>query len=129
MKHDDAMRLVKTLLDNEGAEWTEENGWLRFRTQHGAALWETVCRVCEGGALFYGRFPFRAAEPDKARRACEELNRVLVRGALFLDEDGSIVYRCRAELDDVYGAEERIAAALRYGAQVVTHYWGRLSRL
>ncbi len=129
MKNDDAMRLIKTLLDNEGAEWTEENGWLRFRARHGAALWETACRACDGGALFYGRFPFRAAEPDKARRVCEEINRGLVRGALFLDEDGSPVYRCRAELDDVYGAEERIAAALRYSAQVVTHYWGRLSRL
>lgn len=123
------MRLVQTLLDNEGAEWTEANGWLRFRTRHGAALWETACRVCEGGALFYGRFPFRVYEPDKARRTCEEINRRLVRGALFLDEAGSPVYRCRAELDDVYGAEERIAAALRYGAQVVTRYWGRLSRL
>ena len=30
-------------------------------------------------------------------------------------------------MDDVYGAEDRIAAALRYSAQVITHFWGRLA--
>ncbi len=121
------MRLLRALLDDEGAEWTEENGFLRFRSQHDGMLWETACRACSGAILFYGRFPFRTAEPDRARRICEELNRRLVRGALYLAEDGAPVYRCRAELDDVYGAEERIAAALRYGAQVMAHAWGRLS--
>ncbi len=129
MKEDDALRIIKALLESENAEWTEESGWLRFRTRHGAALWEIACRVCEGGALFYGRFPFRAADRDRARRSCEEINRALVRGAVFLSEDGSPVYRCRAELDDVYGARERLTAALRYSAQVMTHYWGKLSRL
>ena len=129
MDENDAMRLLKSLLSGEGAGWTEEGGWLRFRTQHDAMLWETACRTGAGGMLFYGRFPFRVSDADKARRLCEELNRRLVRGALFLAEDGTPVYRCRAELDDVYGAEDRLAAALEYGAQVMTHYWGRLSAL
>ena len=77
----------------------------------------------------YGRFPFRCADADKARRVCDELNGTLVRGALFISADGSPVYRCTAELDDVYGAEERRTAALRYSAQVVTHFWGRLAGL
>ena len=127
MNENDAMRLLKALLEREGAEWTEERGFLRFRTQHDAMLWETACRAEEGGLLLYGRFPFRCADADRARRSCDEINRTLVRGALFLGEDGAPVYRCRAELDDVYGAEERITAALKYSAQVMAHFWGRLS--
>ena len=127
MEETDALRVLRALLEREGAEWREENGWLRFRSQHGAMLWETACRFVPGAMLIYGRFPFRCADADEARRFCEEMNRKLVRGALYLAEDGSPVYRCRAELDDVYGAEERIAAALRYSAQVMSHSWGRLS--
>ena len=127
MKENDAMQLLRALLDREGAEWTEENGFLRFRLQHGGMLWETACRACDGALLFYGRFPFRTTEPERARRVCEEFNRRLVRGALYLAEDGTPVYRCRAELDDVYGAEDRIAAALHYSAQVMAHVWSRLS--
>lgn len=127
MEENEAIHLLKALLDREGAEWAEESGFLRFRVQHDAAIWETACRACRGALLFYGRFPQRPAEPDRARRTCEEFNRKLVRGALYLAEDGTPVYRCRAELDDVYGAEDRIAAALRYSAQVMVHVWGRLS--
>lgn len=127
MNEEEAMRLLKSLLDGEGAEWTEEQGFLRFRLRRGAMLWETACRACGSTLLIYGRFPFRCADPDRARRVCGELNRRIIRGALYLDDDGSPVYRCGAELDDVYGASERLAAALRYSAQVVAHAWGRLS--
>ncbi len=127
MKEDEALRLLRALLENEGAQWQEESGFLRFRLQHGGMLWETACRACEGGLLFYGRFPFRCADAERARRVCEEINRTLLRGALYLTEEGTPVYRCRAELDDIYGAEDRITAALRYSAQVMAHFWGRLS--
>ena len=127
MNENDAIDLLCSLLDSEGVEWTKESGWIRFRLRHDAMLWETACRACGAAILIYGRFPFRVADADRAQRACGEINRSLVRGALYLAEDGSPVYRCRAELDDVYGAEERITAALRYSAQVITHFWGRLA--
>ena len=127
MNEAEAMRLFKAMLENEGAEWTEESGWLRFRSKHDGMLWETACRPTEGAMLLYGRFPFSPQDPAQAKRVCEEANRKLVRGALFLTEEGCPVYRCRAELDDVYGAEGRLEAALRYSAQVITHYWGRLA--
>lgn len=127
MKENDAINLLRSMLDNDGVEWTEESGWVRFRIRHDAMIWETACCACDSALLIYGRFPFRAAAPERARRICEEINRGLVRGALYLAEDGSPVYRCRAELDDVYGADERIAAALRYSAQVIVYSWGRLS--
>jgi hypothetical protein len=76
--------------------------------------------------LFYARFPF-APDPEAALRICGEVNSQLVRGALFLGAGDEVIYRCRAELDDVYGAEDRLEAALEYSAQVVTHYWGRLA--
>ena len=127
MREDEAMRLLRSMLEREGVRWVEERGFLRFRVTHGGMLWETACRAIEGALLFYSRFPFSGALPDKARRCCEEINRKLVRGALFLGEDSSPVYRCRAELDDVYGAEDRVAEALEYSAQVMARYWGLLA--
>ena len=127
MKENEARRLLLSLLDGEGVEWIEESGWIRFLTRHDAMLWETACRACDGALLIYGSFPFRASETDHARRTCEEINRSLVRGALYLAEDGMPVYRCRAELDDIYGAEDRIRTALHYSAQVITCFWARLA--
>ncbi|MBO4419359.1 MAG: hypothetical protein J5789_06015 [Oscillospiraceae bacterium] len=127
MKEEDALRVLKALLDREGAEWREECGWIRFRSKHSAALWEISCRSCGEEMLFYSRFPFRCGEVEEARRRCERLNRELVRGALFLTEEGTPIYRCEAELDDVYNAERRIASALRYSAQVIVYCWGRIS--
>ena len=127
MDETDALRVLRALLESEGAEWRGENGWLRFRSKHGAMEWETDCRECGGAMLLYGRFPFRCADAHEARRYCEEINRKLVRGALYLAEDGTPVYRCSAETDDVYTAEQRIAEALRYSAQVIAYCWGRLS--
>ena len=127
MDEDGVLRLLRAWLDGEGAGWTEENGWLRFRTEHGAARWETACRAQPDGLLLYSRWPFRPADAEKAGRLCGEINRALVRGAVFLAEDGHPVYRCRAELDDVYGAGDRLTAAIEYAAQVICAYWGRLS--
>ena len=127
MDDTEALRILRALLEREGAEWREENGWLRFRSKRGAMLWETDCRVTDGAMLIYGRFPFRCADPDEARMFCEEMNRRLLRGALYLREDGTPIYRCSAETDDVYGAEQRISGALRYSAQVIAYFWGRLS--
>jgi hypothetical protein len=129
MKEEDVMRLVKALLEREGASWTEEDGWLRFRLRHGAMLWETACRAVPDALLVYARYPFRPADAAKALRLCGEINSRLVRGAMFPAEDGGIVYRCRAELDDVFGAEERLSETLAYSAQVMAHFWGRLSGL
>ncbi len=121
------MRLLRSLLEMEGVEWAEEGGFLRFRGKRGGMLWEIACRALDGALLIYARFPFACREPDRARRRCEEINRRLVRGALFLGEDAAPVYRCRAELDDVFGGEDRIRAALKYSAQVMARYWGTLA--
>ena len=117
MRENEAIRLLEAVLTREGAEWREESGWVRFRLRHGAAVWETACRAQKDALLLYGRFPFRCGDPDRAGRLCAEINRQLVRGAVFLTEDGYPVYRCRAEMDDVYGAEERLTQALRCSGQ------------
>ena len=127
MKEDAVIRLLKSLLEGKGAGWSMEGGFLRFRASHGGMLWETACKAREGALLIYGRFPFACRDPEAARRLCEKANRQLVRGALFLGEDGAPIYRCRAELDDVFGAEDRVEKALEYSAQVMARYWGPLS--
>ena len=127
MDEKQALKLLKSLLERKGAAWIEEGGFLRFRARKGAMLWELACRAREGELLVYARFPFSCRRPAEARSLCERINRVLTRGALFLGEDAAPVYRCRAELDDVYGAEERVEKALAYSAQVMARYWGPLS--
>ena len=122
-----ALELLRSLLDRLGAEWVEEGGFLRFRVSRGGMLWEAACRVRDRAVLIYGRFPFVCRRPEEARSLCERANRQLSRGALFLGQDGAPVYRCRAELDDVYGAEDRIESALEYSAGVMALYWGPLS--
>ncbi len=129
MKEEETARLLKALLDSEGVEWSEEGGFIRFRLKRDGMLWEIACRGCGEAMVFYGRFPFRVPDTDRARRLCEKINRELLRGALFLAEDGCPVYRCTAELFDAYGAEDALISALRYSAQVTAHYWGRLSGL
>lgn len=127
MKEETALRLLEGVLEARGAEWIAEGGYLRFPVRHGGMVWETDCRPCENGMLIYARFPFRPEDRAAAERVCGEVNRGLVRGALFLTEEGELLYRCRAELDDVFGAEDRLEAALVYSARVVTRYWGRLA--
>ena len=123
------LRLLKSLLEAENTQWIEEGGWLRFRVKHDAMLWETACTPCTDGLLFFGRFPFRCRDVETAWRVCGEANRELTGGALFLTEDASPVYRCRALLDDIYYAQERIASALRSSAKVIAHCWSRFSRI
>jgi hypothetical protein len=60
MREDEALRLLRALLDGEGAEWVEEGGWIRFRMRREAMLWETAARPCADGLLYYGRFPSAA---------------------------------------------------------------------
>ncbi len=127
MKEKEALELLRSLLELEGAGWTEERGFLRFRSKRDGMLWETACRARDGALVFYSRFPFTCREPDRVLRLCGEINRQLIRGAVFPGEDGSPVYRCLAELDDVYGAEERIMEALRYSAGVMARWWGPLA--
>ena len=129
MNEEEITRMLRSLLEREGAAWTADGGDTRFRLRHDGMVWETLCRPRDGLLMVYGRFPFRCADVDRARRVCDEANATLVRGALYVLADGSPVYRCTAELDDVYGAEERLTAALQYSAQTVTHFWGRLSGL
>ena len=83
MRENEAIRLLEAVLTREGAEWREESGWVRFRLRHGAAVWETACRAQKDALLLYGRFPFRCGDPDRAGRLCAEINRQLVRGAVF----------------------------------------------
>ena len=127
MNEDVTLRLLRSLLDGCGAEWIEESGWIRFRSRREGMLWETDCCMRDGAVLVYGRFPFHCRDTNKALKICDEINRTLTRGALFLTEDGAPVYRCRAETDDVFGAQERLDAALHHSARVMAQYWGRLS--
>ena len=126
MEEQDVRRTLAALLSDSGVQWSEDAGYIRFRARRDGMVWETDCRPMDGQVLLYFRFPFQVKDLEKTRRVCNELNARLMRGALFVPEDGSPVYRCRAGMDDVFLASARLSKALEYGAAVIVRYWGEL---
>ncbi len=47
---------------------------------------------------------------------------------MFLPDDGRPVFRTRAELDDAYGARQRVKAAIEYNAAILIRFWNVMSR-
>lgn len=120
--------VLTALLEDSGAAWTAENGWIRFRMERDGCVWEMCCLPMDEQVVCYGRYPFRLENRAEGLRRCEEVNRQVVRGAMFLPDDGRPVFRTRAELDDAYGARRRLQAALEYNAAILSRFWGRMSR-
>lgn len=128
MPESQARAVLTALLDESGAAWTGELGWIRFRMERNGCLWEMNCLPMDGEVLCYGRYPFRIDDRTEGLRRCDEINRQAVRGAMFLPDDGRPVFRTRAELDDAFGARTRLSAAIEYNAAIISRFWGAMSR-
>ena len=128
MKEQEIRGVLTSLLSDSGADWKEENGYIRFRLERKGLLWETGCRCRDGEILIYGRYPFRTENTLPTLKELNRINSRLLRGSLFLDETGGCICRTRAEMDDFYMARERLIAALEYNAQVIAHFREPLSR-
>ena len=129
MREEDVRRVLLALLEEGGAAYVEENGYVRFRMERDGLLWETACRCTAGAVLIYGRCPFRVKNRDAALRECSDVNCRMTRGAAFLPEDGQIVFRTRADMSDIFDARERLDDALRYNAAALVRFWGRFQTL
>ncbi len=119
---------LTSLLDDSGAAWTTQMGWIRFRMERNGCLWEMCCLPMDGEVLCYGRYPFRLENRTEGLRRCDKVNRQATRGAMFLPDDGRPVFRTRAELDDAYGARKRLKAAIEYNAAILSRFWDVMSR-
>ena len=128
MREPQTRAVLTALLDDSGAAWTTQVGWICFRMERDGGIWEMRCLPMDEQVLCYGRYPFRIEDRGEGLRRCDEVNRQAVRGAMFLPDDGQPVFRTRAELDDAYGARKRLAAAIEYNAAIIARFWGLMSR-
>lgn len=118
-------RLLLALLEDSGVQWESSGEWVRFRFCEGSMVWELACRCVQDEALVYSRYPMRATDRAAALAACDAANSTLTRGAMFLSGDVP-TFRIRADLQDAYGARERLAQALEYSAAAMARYWGKM---
>lgn len=118
-------RLLLALLEDSGVQWESSGEWVRFRFCEDSMVWELACRCARDEALVYSRYPMRAGDRAAALAACDEANSALTRGAMFLSGDVP-TFRIRADLQDAYGARERLAQALEYSAAAIVRYWGKM---
>ena len=128
MRESQTRAVLTALLDESGAVWTTETGWIGFRMERDGCMWEMRCLPMDGEVLCYGRYPFRLESRTEGLRRCDKVNRQATRGAMFLPDDGRPVFRTRAELDDAYGARNRLKAAIEYNSAIITRFWGAMSQ-
>jgi len=122
----DAAAELEDLLRYNGFSFRREGERFFLVFTDRGCKWETVC-VCRGQmVLFYGRYPFPVADPEGARLACEEINRQVVMGSMFLSE-GRLVFRTGADLFDIYSAYEHMGRALEYNAGVMVRFWTQMA--
>ena len=116
-------RLLTALLESSGAAWEQADGWICFRLSKDGAVWDMACRCLTGRMLAYGRLPLRAADRDEACRRCSQVHGQVIRGAMFLSEEGWPVFRTEAELPEranalyelTCGLTEREGVAVKRG--------------
>lgn len=127
MEAEDIQRLLIQLLEDSGAAWTAQGGYICLRLEKNGAVWEMACRCLKSRLLAFGRYPFAAADRDRSLRLCNEVNRQVVQGAMFLQEDGRPVFRTGADLPDLYDASRLMREAIEYNAAVICRFWQRFA--
>ncbi len=123
MGPEEIRRLLTALLESSGAAWEQADGWICFRLSKDGAVWDMACRCLTGRMLAYGRLPLRAADRDEACRRCSQVNGQVIRGAMFLSEEGWPVFRTEAELPDPYDGARLVREAIEYNAAVLCRFW------
>ena len=117
---------LRTLLTRSGVDFTEREHQICFRFASRGCQWQTVCQSQENLVLIYGVHPARVTHPDRALEVCSELNRRVVRGSFFLQEE-RIVFRTSVQLTERFEAQTQIADALEYNAAALSTFWERLA--
>ena len=121
-------RLLIQVLEEKGIPWQSGDGFVRFLVRRGGMEWEVDC-LCRGGSVeLYGRYPFRVSDRDACEKRCADANLRLSRGAMVLPRDGRPVYRDFVEMDDPYGAADRLRRALEWNFRAVAWFWDRMEK-
>lgn len=117
---------LAALLERSGAEYRRAGGRFRLQFASQGRRWQTVCECWENRILVYGVHPVPYRSRAEALELCSRLNRTVVQGGFFLQE-GRIVSRTGACLEEPWRAQEDAARALEYNAAVLTRFWGELA--
>lgn len=117
---------LDALLQRSGVDFVRTEDRFQFRFSSGGCSWQVVCQCRQDWVLVYGIHPVPVQDPARALALCSQVNRKVVRGSLFLQED-RFVFRTSAQLTERFEAQARIAAALEYNAAVLSHWWERLA--
>lgn len=117
---------LAALLERSGVAFEREGERFRFLFTSRGCKWQTVCDCRESRVLVYGIHPARVTAEAEALALCSQLNRQLVRGSLFLQEE-RFIFRTGAELTELFEAQDELARALEYNAAVLSAYWERLA--
>lgn len=118
----DAAAELEDLLRYNGFAYRREGDWFYLVFSERGFKWETLCRCQDQVVLIYGRYPFPVLNEERLRKTCEEINRQVIFGSMFLSE-GQAVFRTAADLFDPYSAYEHIGRALEYNAGVMVRFW------
>ena len=124
MGAEEVRRMLLSLLEDGGAEYTQWRGCIRFPMEREGMRWEALCLCREASALVYARYPFPVRDRRRALELCNEVNRQAAHGAVFVPEDGYAVFRTAADMGDIYDARERLERALRNSAALICRFWG-----
>lgn len=121
----DAAAELEDLLQYNGFFYHRNENRFSLLFEDSGRKWETVC-ICRGSLLLiYGRFPFSVRNYGQVRAFCEDVNRQVVSGSMFLLEE-RVVFRTSADLFDAYTAHEQIGRAMEYNANVITRFWTQI---
>lgn len=118
---------LAAVLDYSGVAYERQDGRFRFRFSSRGCRWQMVCDGMEGRVLVYAIHPAPVRDRAAALEVCCEINRRVVRGSCFVQEE-HIVFRTEAELLEACAAREAILQALEYNAAVMTTFWSELAR-
>ena len=86
-----------------------------------------VCDGMEGRVMAYAIHPTPVRDRAAALEVCCAVNRHVVRGSCFVQEE-RIIFRTEAELIEACAAREAILQALEYNAAVLTNFWSELAQ-
>ena len=124
MDREAVQRLLIRQLEEGSVPWVSQGELIRFWAEQGGMRWEMNCRCRRGELIVYSRYPFSVPVGAEAWKLCNRINARTARGSMLLPEDGRPVFRARADLQDIYGAEERLREALTYAAKLTVRFWG-----
>ena len=118
---------LAAVLDYSGVAYERQDDRFRFRFSSRGCRWQMVCDGMEGRVLVYAIHPAPVLDRAAALEVCCEINRRVVRGSCFVQEE-HIVFRTEAELLEACAAREAVLQALEYNAAVMTTFWSELAR-